>query len=91
MYGLPQTSLLSKQKLARFLEKGGYFQSSHTPGLWKHASRPIQFTLVVDDCCANYTGKEHAIHIEKALKRHFGDVSTDWEGQLFCGIKLDWD
>ena len=49
MYGLPQAGLLANKLLACRLARYGYFQAQHTPGLWKHAWRPIQFCLVVDD------------------------------------------
>ena len=91
MYGLPQSGLLANKQLAKFLAKDGYYQTAHTPGLWRHTTRPIQFSLVVDDFCVEYVGKEHALHLEAALNRHFEEVATDWEATLFCGISLKWD
>ena len=79
MYGLPQSGLLANKQLAKFLAKDGYYQTAHTPGLWRHTTRPIQFSLVVDDFCVEYVGKEHALHLEAALNRHFEEVATDWE------------
>ena len=49
MYGLPQAGLLEQELLEQRLNKHGYRQSKLVPGLWKHDTRPIQFTLVVDD------------------------------------------
>jgi hypothetical protein len=46
MYGL---GLLANELLEQRLNKHGYVQSKLVPGLWKHNTRPIQFTLVVDD------------------------------------------
>ena len=40
----------------------------HTPRLWKHATRPVQFTLVVDDYGAKYVGKEYGEHLMNCLK-----------------------
>ena len=48
MYGLPQAGLLANELLEKRLNKHGYRQSKLVPGLWKHDTRPIQFTLVVD-------------------------------------------
>ena len=45
MYGLPQAVLLVQQLLQRRLAQHGYHQSSIIPGLWKHETRPIVFTL----------------------------------------------
>ena len=91
MYGLPQAGLLANKLLARRLAKYGYYQAIHTPGLWKHTWRPIQFVLVVDDFGVEYEDKKHATHLLDALNQHYEAVSEDWKGQLFCGIKLDWD
>ena len=41
---------------------------THTPGLWKHVSRPIAFTLVVDDFGVKYVGKKKDNHLVAALK-----------------------
>ena len=62
----------------------------HTPGLWKHISRPVSFTLVVDDFGVKYVGEKNIQHLIKALKKDF-EISEDWEGGLYCGITLKWD
>ena len=90
MYGLPQAGILANKLLARRLAKKGYHQAPHTPGLWKHTSRPIQFTLVADDFGVEYVGREHAEHLLQALQEHY-TVSTDWTGSLYCGMHLKWD
>ena len=91
MYGLPQAGLLANKLLGKRLAKYGYYQSRHTPGLWKHTWRPIQFVLVVDDFGVEYIGRDHAEHLISALRTHYEAVSTDWEGSLYCGITLKWD
>jgi hypothetical protein len=49
MYGLPQSGLLANELLEKRLNEHSYQQSKLIPGLWRHNTRPIQFTLVVDD------------------------------------------
>jgi hypothetical protein len=49
MYGLKQAGLLANQLLQTRLAPFGYYPARHTPGLWLHETRPISFTLVVDD------------------------------------------
>jgi hypothetical protein len=56
-YGLPQAGILANKLLKQRLAKHGYFEVPHTPGLFKHTSRPVQFTLVVDDFGIKYVGK----------------------------------
>lgn len=63
MYGLPQSGKLANDRLCRHLAAHGYHQSKHTPGLFHHVTRPITFTLVVDDFGIKYVGKEHAQHL----------------------------
>jgi hypothetical protein len=50
MYGLPQAVILANQLLAR------YHQTKFTPGLWEQVSRPLKFTLVVDDFGVQHVG-----------------------------------
>jgi hypothetical protein len=68
MYGLLQSGILANQLLARRLAIHGYHQTKFTPGLWRHITRPIQFTLVVGDVGVQYVGKEHAQHLIDALE-----------------------
>jgi hypothetical protein len=90
MYGLPQAGILANKLLAKRLATKGYFQMRHTPGLWTHSHRPVQFSLVVDDFGVKYVGKQHADHLMNALQENY-EVSEDWEGKLYCGITLNWD
>jgi hypothetical protein len=90
MYGLPQAGKIANKLLAKCLARHGYFQARHTHGLWKHTWRPIQFTLLIDDFGVKYIGKEHANHLHTAIKESY-KCSTDWAGELYCGIKLQWD
>ena len=57
-YGLPQSGRLVNKQLTKFLEPEGYYEITHTPGLWRHKTRPIQFMLVVDNFGVKYVGKE---------------------------------
>ena len=90
MYGLPQAGLIANELLESRLNKHGYRQSKLVPGLWKHDTRPIQFTLVVDDFGVKYVGKEHALHLKSVLESYY-PLSTDWTGNRYIGIRLDWD
>jgi hypothetical protein len=59
MYSLKQAGLLANQLLQISLAPFGYYPARHTPGLWLHKTRPISFTLVVDDFAVKYVGKHH--------------------------------
>ena len=90
MYGLPQLGLLANEFLERRLNKQGYRQSKLVPGLWKHDTRPIQFTLVVDNFGLKYINKDDVQHLQQVLEEH-NKITTDWEGRRYIGITLDWD
>ena len=90
MYGLPQSGILANKLLKERLEVHGYHEVEHTPGLFYHETRPIWFTLVVDDFGVKYVGKRHAEHLMKVLSE-FYEMEEDWLGKLYCGITLDWN
>ena len=52
------------------LEKEGYYETTMTPGLWRHKWHPIMFCLIVDDFGVEYVDKQHANHIVKVLKKY---------------------
>ena len=67
MYGLPIAGKIAHEALVAHLEPYGYSTCRLTPGLWTHKSRPISFTLCVDNFGIKYVGREHADHLLNAL------------------------
>jgi hypothetical protein len=90
MYGLPQAGKLANDQLLSFLAPHGYRPCKITPGLWKHDTRPIQFTLVVDDFGVKYTDEADAKHLLSVLEQHY-KCSVDWTGTRYCGLTVAWD
>jgi hypothetical protein len=90
MHGLPQAGLIANELLEKRLNKHGYRQSKLVPGLWKHNTRPIQFTLVVNNFGVKYVGNKHVHHLQKVLEQHY-EIKCNWPGQGFIGITLLWD
>jgi hypothetical protein len=90
MYGLPQAGILANELLQRNLAKDGYRLMQHTHGLWTHNSRPISFSLVVDDFGVKYVGREHAEHLMECIKKNY-NICSDWKGSAYCGLTLEWD
>ncbi|KAL7489521.1 hypothetical protein ACHAW6_015173 [Cyclotella cf. meneghiniana] len=68
MYGLPQDNSLGHNLLEQCFNKARYHQSPIVPGLWKHDTCPIQFTLVVDNFGVKYTSQDDATHLIVNLK-----------------------
>ena len=91
MYGLPQAGILANKLLRKRLGRHGYFEVQHTPGLWKHISRPVWFNLCVDDFGVKYVGNENLKHLFQALCTETYEIVEDWAGELYCGIMLDWN
>jgi hypothetical protein len=71
MYGLPQAGIIAQQLLEERLRKHGYHQSQMAPGLWKHDTRCISFSLVVNDFGVNYVGKENAQHLLDTVQQYY--------------------
>jgi hypothetical protein len=90
MYGLPQSRLLANELLEKILNKHGYRQSKLVPSLWQHDTRPIQFTLIVDNFGVKYVGKDYAQLLKNTLEEHY-KLTCDWTGTRYVGITLDWD
>ncbi len=91
MYRLPQAGILANKLLQKRLDWHGYFEVQHTPGLWKHISRPVWFNLCVDDFGVKYIGDENLKHLFQALRTETYEVVEDWAGEIYCGITLDWN
>jgi hypothetical protein len=90
IYGLKQAGILANQLLQTHMAPFGYYKARHTPGLWLHKTRPISFTLVVDDLEVKYAGTQHAEHLRNALLRTY-ELATDWTATVYSGMTLKWD
>ena len=69
IYGLPQAGKLANKYQRDKLLPHVYYEVSHTSGLWKHISQPIDFYLVMDDFGVKYIGEDNARHLIDSLKR----------------------
>ena len=69
IYGLTQSGKLANEYLQKKIAPHGYYEVKHTPGLWKHISRQIQFTLVVDGFGVKYTRVKDVEHLLGVLEK----------------------
>ncbi len=90
MYGLAQAGIIAQELLEERLGKDGYFQSKIIPGLGTHLTRPILFSLVVDDFTVKYTRREDAEHLMAALKKDY-TATEDWTGKKYLGLTIEWE
>ena len=79
IYGLNQSGALANKDQKANLAKHGYFPMNHTPGLFKHESRPINFSAVVDDFGVLYRSKAVAKQLEAELTSHY-PITENWMG-----------
>ena len=86
---LKQSDKVANYRLVEHLAKYGYAPCKRTPDLWRHATRPMVFTLCVDDFGMKYVGKQHASHLLDALRARY-KIKCDWTGSLYLGLTIDW-
>ena len=77
------------QDLIKHLAPHGYYPSKKTLGLWFHKTRPISFTVVVDDFGMKYLSKDDINHLIDAIKEQY-PIKIDWNGSKYLGIDLEW-
>ena len=88
VWGLPQAGILTNKLLQKRLAPHGYYECKQTPGLWKHTSQPMLFTLIVDDFGVKYTQQEDVDHLMIRCIKEKYQLTKDWTGNLYCCIKL---
>ena len=90
MTGLKQAGRIANDQIKDHLAHFGFSPVTRTPALWKHATKPIILSLIVDDFGVKYIGKENADHLIQALQKLY-TISIDCTGSLFCGLTINWD
>ena len=80
--GLKQAGRIANDQLKAHLAQFGFAPVPRTPTLWKHDTKPIFLSLVVDDFGVKYIGKENADHLIQALQKLY-TIFIDWTGSLF--------
>jgi hypothetical protein len=90
MYGLPQAGILAYNHLVEHLAISDYTPVKHTPGLFRHATRPVTFSLVVYDFAIKYFNRGNAEHLLATLRSLY-NITTNWTASMYSGITLQWD
>ena len=86
MYGLPQARRLAQKLLLECFAKYGYSQCNILHWLWRHDTKPIAFTLAVDNFGVNYVNTLDADHL-LVPKQHY-NVINNWRGEHYIGMHL---
>jgi hypothetical protein len=90
VWGLPHAGILANKCLRQKLTPFGYYESTNTPGLWLHNTRPILFTLVVDNFGDKYVNSDNVQHLIVSITKKNYSLTKNWTGDLYCGMKLEW-
>ena len=90
LYGLVQAGKLAYDQLLQRLTAADFYPAPHAPGLFLHKTRPISFTLCVDDFGIKYTRKQDIDYLINTIQQHY-KVTIDWTGSNYLGLTLDWD
>jgi hypothetical protein len=88
-YGLKQAGKIAHDDLVEHLTTAGYHKTL-VEGYFRHETRDIDFTLVVDDFLIKYTQDEDLEHLRKAIGDHY-TFKVDLEAKQYVGINLKWD
>jgi hypothetical protein len=87
---LKQAGLLANQLLQTRLVSFGYYPARHTPGIWLRNTRPIAFSVIVDNFAFKYVGKQDADHLRNALLQSY-ELTIDWAAKLYSVMSLKWE
>ena len=87
---LVRTGRLAKEKLLKLLARHGYHMAKRTECLFRHETRDITFTLVVDDFAIMYSDRADVEHLLAAITTEYS-VDADWTGSLYLGMSVTFD
>ncbi len=71
LHGLLQSGMLANKLLKERLEECRFVEVPHIPGLFKHYSQPVWFTLIVDNSGIKCQGSEHCKHLLNIIKSFY--------------------
>ena len=89
LYGHPASGRLSFLKLKGILEEGGFYEDLEVDCLFKHRTRNIMFTLIVDDMGIKYAKQEDLDYLVSIIEPHW-KLKVDLTGSKFIGMHLAW-
>ena len=88
-YGLKEAGKIAHDDLVAHLKQYGYTETT-TPGYFRHDTRPICFTLVVDDFGIKYVNEDDVQHLRQAIEAKY-PVKFKMQPTQYIGINLKWN
>ena len=89
-YGLKQAGKIAHDDLVERLAEAGYQKTGLVEGYFKHETRNIDFTLVVDDFLIKYVNDDDLQHLREAVGKYY-KFKVDLEAKQYVGINLKWN
>jgi hypothetical protein len=90
LYGHAVAGRLSNQELVKLLKEAGYHESDLVPCLFKHETRKITFSLIVDDLGVKHTNHEDIQHLIDSISPRW-KVKHNASGDKYIGMNLKWN
>ena len=59
-------------------------------GLWRHVTRPVQSSFIVNNFGVKCVGEKYAKYLMNPIRSESNDLSIDKTGSRYCGITLEW-
>ena len=91
IYGLPQSGRQAQDRLVKHLKQHGYYQCANTPSLFRHTTKSIAFTLVVDDFGIKYVNEEDLESFHATLRELYEITEDRGLTQKIVGITITHD
>ena len=88
LYGLAESGRIANQDMVDHSAKFGCHECKFTPGLFSHETRPIQFSLIVDDFAIKWVNREDFDHLLQSLETKY-TMTCDVDGKQCAGMHLD--
>ena len=77
-------------KLKLHISKFGSYPAPITAGLWHNQTRPLKFSLIVDNFRIKCERQADISYLLGELKTIY-NIYEDWSCKLYCVIRLYWD
>jgi hypothetical protein len=92
MYGLPQAGRLSQIRLIEHLGRPSWLHTNpNTPCLFRHRTRDIIFSLVVDDFGVRYGTQSDIDNLEHTLCLNDYKITIRPDGDFYLGMKVSFN
>jgi hypothetical protein len=90
MYGLPQAGYIAQQDLGKLLRDNGFYECPRTPQVFRHSTRNLTMSIVVDDFGVVYTSIADIAWLRDMLQTKY-ELKVDMTGTKYIGITLEWN